>query len=181
MEANYLKKAGQKSNLNNVDSPLLISPLVNNKRKNPFARSESFPQKIEAISVATSGNKQLTISQLIDENNTSEDSDSSTNVDFVKPVAKLMKKTTSSNNLTSFRSTLNDTIAEIKPIIKQEASKLPPVVEGNRFSYQYDGLGGRKKIFLSGSTSSLASLGSSSASSLNKNSKLQKFSRSKVT
>ena len=160
-----------------------MSPLVNNKRKNPFARSDSFPKKIEAaISDASSSNKQLTISQLLDKNNTSDDSDSSANVDLVKPVAKLMKKTNSSNCLTSskYSSEANNiNNVDSKPLAKTNENKNSlSSSELNRFAYQYDGLGGRKKIFLSGSTSSLNSL---PPSNLNKNPKLSKLCRSKIT
>jgi hypothetical protein len=182
LESNYLKKIAENKNIKNV-SPLLMSPLVNNKRKNPFARSESFPKKIEAaISEEASSNKQLTISQLLDKNNTSDDSDSSTNVDLVKPLAKLMKKTNSSNCLTSskYSSEVNSVKnADSKPFAKTNENKNSASSnESNRFAYQYDGLGGRKKIFLSGSTSSLNSLPPSNS---NKNPKLSKLSRSKVT
>ncbi len=183
LESNYLKKIAENQNIKNV-SPLLMSPLVNNKRKNPFARSESFPKRIEAaIGETISNNKQLTISQLLEENNTSEDSDSSTNVDLVKPVAKLMKKASSSNSLTiskySSEASNPKNVESSKPLVKTaEMKSTASSSELNRFSYQYDGLGGRKKIFLSGSTSSLNSLPPSNS---NKNPKLSKLCRSKVT
>jgi hypothetical protein len=141
------------SNPNNINN--------NNKRKNPFKKSDSFPRNIansseeeddeKFISPPSKMNNNFNFSRLI-----GKDSPDIKMVKPIKPVINRMKSSTSI--LTNKDNKINETSILMKPL---------PISS----NYQYDGLGGRKKIFKS----------SSNLTSSKTTSSTNKLTRSKVT
>ena len=138
----------------------------NNKRKNPFKKSDSFPRNIIAVnnseeddddekivSPPSKMNNNFNFSRLIGKD--------SPDIKMAKPIKPVINKMKSSTSILSNKDNkLNETSMLIKPL---------PVSS----NYQFDGLGGRKKIFKS--SSSLTSSKTTSSSSMTK------LTRSKVT
>lgn len=183
MEASIERKKNEEDE--SPSTQAFASPIMR-KRKNPFAKSESFPSldinipsyQEPAKKFIENNHKKLTISQILEDS----DSDSNTDIDLVKPIAKQFKKTTSDITKKTVIC-IDDSLSgdELKPLsnankIGEAKSSSNGAKSSSGFSYQFDGLGGRKKIFSNENSSKPTLL----SSVLNKNAK-QKLTKFKVT
>ena len=157
IETSYLKRKDDPIEIGSTeseenDSLGEMSPILR-KRKNPFSKSESFPQLDTLTSMQTKNHK--TLSQLVNE---------SPEITLVRPIGNLAKR----NRLETNKPSESPVLSTNQKSTAQESAS------NGYFTYQYDGLGGRKKVFKN-EVSKFASLSSLKNAGDTKNKKLFRF------
>ena len=210
VEKNYYKTKSnepqEQTNSDSTDTDSVIMTPMNKKRKNPFARIDSSKdnsedtadnfktyEKKQAISINSEDDvmeitsfqknmpsknqkKTTSLSQLFE---ISDDEEKCDTINLVKPIKSMIVKqamsgvSVSGSSINRLVKMNSFALGDTKSSKLNESVEIKPLTS-NGFYFQYDGLGGRKKVAKSENLKS-------SLFSSTKASKMQKFSRSKVT